>query len=175
MRTQPHPRFFQRYHTSPEFDTMADNPPPPPSARPPPPSARPPPPKQPPPNRKKRIARPSPKASRPPHPKKGKPGQQPIGEKKRGRRIRIKNLLRTKKISGEMDTYTDQIGWTTSSTETVLSELKDLEEEAKKEPETTVHRCSMCGVRMEIPTPKRDRYKVICAYPECGHEDVIGL
>ena len=37
------------------------------------------------------------------------------------------------------------------------------------------HFCSMCGIRMEIPRPKRDRYKVICAYPECGHEDMIGI
>jgi len=27
---------------------------------------------------------------------------------------------------------------------------------------------------MRIPKPTRDRYTVICAYPECGHEDSIG-
>ena len=31
------------------------------------------------------------------------------------------------------------------------------------------------GSRMEIPRPKRERYKVICAHPECGHEDQIGF
>ncbi len=45
----------------------------------------------------------------------------------------------------------------------------------KKGPETTTHQCTMCGARMEIPAPKRDRYKVICAHPDCGHVDVIGL
>ena len=108
-------------------------------------------------------------------PKKGKPGQPPIATKKKGRRIKIKLGLRAKKLSEEVDTYTDQVGWTSSSAETILSDLKDFEEEVRKEPETTTHRCSMCGVRMEIPTPKRDRYKVICAYPECGHEDTIGI
>ena len=72
-------------------------------------------------------------------------------------------------------TYTDQIGWTTSTSETVLNDLKDIEENIKKEPETLLHQCSMCGIRMEIPRPKRERYKVICAYPECGHEDNIGF
>ncbi|MEE2630267.1 MAG: hypothetical protein VX492_05410 [Candidatus Thermoplasmatota archaeon] len=106
---------------------------------------------------------------------KGKPGQPPIGAKKKGKRIRIKLGLRAKRLSEEVDTYTDQIGWTTSTAETVLSDLKDIEENIKKEPETLVHQCSMCGVRMEIPRPKRERYKVICAYPECGHEDNIGF
>ena len=50
-----------------------------------------------------------------------------------------------------------------------------IEENIKKEPETLLHQCSMCGIRMEIPRPKRERYKVICAYPECGHEDNIGF
>ncbi|HJM12906.1 MAG TPA: hypothetical protein QF641_00215 [Candidatus Thalassarchaeaceae archaeon] len=176
--------------------------PPPPQARPPPPAppsskapptpkpqARPPPPAPPsskaPPTPKPQ-ARPPPKrrptppktrpTKRPPTPKKGKPGQPPIGgKKKRSRRIKIKLGLRAKRLSEEVDTYTDQIGWTTSSAETVLSDLKDIEENIKKEPETLVHQCSMCGIRMEIPRPKRERYKVICAYPECGHEDMIGI
>jgi len=33
----------------------------------------------------------------------------------------------------------------------------------------------MCGSRMTIPRPKRDRYKVICSYPECGYEDMVGV
>ncbi len=78
-------------------------------------------------------------------------------------------------MSEETDEYTDQIGWTTSGAEIVLSDLKDIEETEKKEPETHTHHCSMCGSRMEIPRPKRERYKVICAHPECGHEDQIGF
>ena len=109
-----------------------------------------------------------------PAPKKGKPGQPPIGKKKGGR-IKIKLGLRAKKLSEEADEYTDQIGWTTSGAETVLSDLKDIEEVTKKEPETITHHCTMCGSRMQIPRPKRERYKVICAHPECGHQDQIGF
>jgi hypothetical protein len=175
-------------------------PPPPPPAPPAPPAppvppvpTKPPPapPTQSPPNRPPEAAppkgkpqgkrrRPPPKKGKPqgkrrrPPPKKGKPGQPPIG-KKRGGRIRIKLGLRAKKMSEETDTYTDQMGWTTSGSEIVLSDLKDAEEMEKKEPETHTHHCSMCGSRMQIPRPKRERYKVICAHPECGHEDQIGF
>ena len=190
------PRFFQRETASPMFDIMADEgnkptppPPPPPTATPPPPAppkptpaAPPAPPSQAPPTKgrpqgkKRRPApkgRPQGKKRRPP-PKKGKPGQPPIGKKKGGR-IKIKLGLRAKKLSEEADEYTDQIGWTTSGAETVLSDLKDIEEVTKKEPETITHHCTMCGSRMQIPRPKRERYKVICAHPECGHEDQIGF
>ena len=119
--------------------------------------------------------RPAPKkGKRRPAPKKGKPGQPPIGRKKGGR-IKIKLGLRAKKLSDQTDEYTDQIGWTTSGSETVLSDLNSIEEVTKKEPETLTHHCTMCGSRMEIPRPKRDRYKVICAHPECGHEDRVGF
>jgi len=107
-------------------------------------------------------------------PKKGKPGQPPIGKKRRPKKGKTLGL-RAKKLSKEADTYTDQIGWTTSGSEIELTDLKAAEEIAKKEPETLTHHCSMCGSRMEIPRPKRERYKVICAHPECGHEDQIGF
>ncbi len=170
------PRFFQREPASPEDDIMADEgntPPPPPPPKPAAPAPPPPAPPQP-----KPVPKPAPKGrpkgKRRPAPKKGKPGQPPIGSKKGGR-IKIKLGLRAKKISNQTDEYTDQIGWTTSGSETVLSDLKDIEEIAKKEPETLTHHCSMCGSRMEIPRPKRERYKVICAHPECGHEDRVGF
>ena len=173
-------------------DSVSDDKPPPPQTRPPPPQTRPPPPQtrppppakaptpQKPPTKAPPKSRPGPPPKGKPRrrkgqPKKGRPGQPPVGEKKRGKRIRIKLGLRAKRLSEDVDTYTDQIGWTTSTAETVLSDLKDIEESVKKEPETIVHQCSMCGVRMEIPRPKRERYKVICAYPECGHEDNIGF
>ena len=159
--------------------------PPPPSG--PPPPSRPPPPSGPPPRKTKQPQRPpgkpqgkrrrppgKPQGKRRPIQKKGKPGQPPVGEKK-GRRIKIKLGLRAKKLSEEADTYADQVGWTTSSSETVLSELKDIDEQVNKEPETLTHHCTMCGSRMEIPRPNRERYKVICAHPECGHEDNIGF
>jgi len=170
-------------------------PPPPPASGPPPPAppkpaptpppadstASPGPPKAAPPKGRPqgKKRRPAPKGrpqgkKRRPAPKKGKPGQPPIGKKKGGR-IKIKLGLRAKKLSEEADEYTDQIGWTTSGAETVLSDLKDIEEVTKKEPETITHHCTMCGSRMQIPRPKRERYKVICAHPECGHEDQIGF
>ncbi|SVB93231.1 uncharacterized protein METZ01_LOCUS246085, partial [marine metagenome] len=126
------------------------------------------------PSPKRRGKRP-PKGKKPAPPKKGKPGQPPVGQRKRkGRRIKIKLGLRAKSITKEIDTYTDQVGWT-SSTEVLLEDLEDFESDVEQGPETMIHQCSMCGVRMMIPTPKRDRYKVICAYPECGHEDMIGI
>ncbi len=181
--------------------SVADNPPPPPPKAPPPPAPKtqppPPPPKAPPPQNpepkpppKRKGKRPPkgkkpqqprkgkrpPKGKKPQQPRKGKPGQPPIGQRKKGRRIKIKLGLRARGLSQEADTYTDQIGWTSS--ERILEDIGDvggLEDDVKHEPETTIHQCSMCGVRMEIPMPKRDRYKVICAYPECGHEDMIGI
>ena len=191
------PRFFQREPASPTSDSVADEqikPPPPPPPRAPPPPAppkprAPPPPAPPKPQatsppappkprpkpRKKPSVKPKGKRRRRPAPKKGKPGQPPVGEKKKGRRIRIKLGLRANRISEEVDTYTDQIGWTTSSSEMVLSDYKEEEEIVKKEPDTLIHHCTMCGSRMEIPKPKREKYKVICAHPECGHEDNIGF
>ena len=164
-------------------------PPPPPGGAPPPPGGAPLPPPSPPPKPapaappKRGPSRTKPEGRRPKAnpkrkrqaPKKGKPGQPPIGKKKKGGRIKIKLGLRAKKISEDTDSYTDQIGWTTSGSESVLSDVKDLEEIEKKEPETITHHCSMCGIRMQIPRPTRERYKVVCAYPECGHEDKVGF
>ena len=144
-------------------------PPPPPKAK----KAPPPPPKAkkapPPPKPKKRP--PPPKAKKAP-PKKGRPptkgGTVP---RKKGRRIRIKLGLRQNRLSQDEDTYHDQVGWTVS--QEVLEPLEDIED--NQEPEAVSHQCSMCGSIMQIPQPKRERYKVICAYPECGHEDMIGI
>ena len=140
--------------------------PPPPAKAPPPPAKAPPPPaKAPPPPKKKPKPKGKPKPRGKPKPK-GKPAQ----KKKRRRKINIKLGLRQKKITDEDDTYTDQIGWT-SMGETFV----DLEDPTPKEPEIVTHQCSMCGSTMRIPSPKRERYKVICAYPECGHSDMIGI
>ena len=53
--------------------------------------------------------------------------------------------------------------------------FEDYEEPTPAEPEIVTHQCSMCGSTMRIPRPKRERYKVICAYPECGHSDMVGI
>ena len=78
--------------------------------------------------------------------------------------------MRQKKITEEEDTYSDQIGWTSME-----ENFEDYEDPTPKEPEIVTHQCTMCGVMMRIPRPKRERYKVICAHPECGHSDFIGM
>ena len=164
-----------------EVLAMAKKPPPPPpppkgKKAPPPPKPKakkaPPPPKPkankaPPPLKSKKVA-PPPKAK--PKKKRGKRSKK-AAPKKKGRRIRIKLGLKQRYLSEEEDTYEDQIGWT--ATQEVLEPLDGPQEE--KKPEVIEHQCSMCGSVMQIPQPKRDRYKVICAYSECGHEDMIGM
>jgi hypothetical protein len=181
---------------------MAKTPPPPPPPPPPPKAKKGPPPppkakKAPPPPKPKKAAPPPPpppsKAEKPPAPaKKRPPSSKPTkrrrkgtkkgpppgrgkksssAPKKKGRRIRIKLGLRQNRLTKEEDTYHDQVGWTVS--QEVLEPLDAVEE--KHKPEVVNHQCSMCGSIMQIPQPKRERYKVICAYSECGHEDMIGI
>ena len=151
---------------------MAKKPPPPPPPKPkkvaPPPKAKPKTKKAPPPPKPKKVA-PPPKAK--PKKKRGKRSKKKAAPKKKGRRIRIKLGLKQRYLSSEEDTYEDQVGWT--ATQEVLEPLDGPQEE--KKPEIIEHQCSMCGSVMQIPQPKRDRYKVICAYSECGHEDMIGI
>ena len=148
---------------------MAKTPPPPPPPPPPPKAKKGPPP---PPKTKK-----APPPSPPPKTKKSTKGPRKGGKKpsaaskKRGRRIKIKLGLKQNRLTEQEDTYSDQVGWTVS--QEILEPL-DFDEEDKK-PEVVNHQCSMCGSIMQIPQPKRERYKVICAYSECGHEDMIGI
>jgi len=171
---------------------MAKTPPPPPPP-PPPPKAKKGPPPPPKPKKAAPPPPPPPKAEKPPAPaKKRPPSSKPTkrrrkgtkkgpppgrgkksssAPKKKGRRIRIKLGLRQNRLTKEEDTYHDQVGWTVS--QEVLEPLDAVEE--KHKPEVVNHQCSMCGSIMQIPQPKRERYKVICAYSECGHEDMIGI
>ena len=167
-----------------EVLAMAKKPPPPPPPPPPPKGKKAPPPPKP--KAKKAPPPPKPKAKKAPPPLKSKKAAPPpkakpkkkrgkrskkAAPKKKGRRIRIKLGLKQRYLSTEEDTYEDQIGWT--ATQEVLEPLDGPQEE--KKPEAIEHHCSMCGSVMQIPQPKRDRYKVICAYSECGHEDMIGM
>ena len=167
-----------------EVLAMAKKPPPPPPPPPPPKGKKAPPPPKP--KAKKAPPPPKPKAKKAPPPLKSKKAAPPpkakpkkkrgkrskkAAPKKKGRRIRIKLGLKQRYLSAEEDTYEDQIGWT--ATQEVLEPLDGPQEE--KKPEVIEHQCSMCGSVMQIPQPKRDRYKVICAYSECGHEDMIGM
>jgi len=153
-------------------------PPPPPKAKktppPPPPKAK----KAPPPPKPKK--RPAPRkakkgprrgAKKAPPKKKGSPANKGSSQRKKGRRIKIKLGLRQSRLTKEEDTYHDEVGWTIS--QEVLEPLEDIED--NQEPEAVNHQCSMCGSIMQIPQPKRERYKVLCAYSECGHEDSIGF
>ena len=154
-------------------------PPAPPTKAPPPPGKAPSPPSKPPapPSKTKKEGertppkrKPKPKAK--PRPK-GKPkpkGKPTKKKKKKGRRINIKLNLRQKKITDEDDSYSDQIGWTS-----MAEDFEDYEDPTPQEPEIVTHQCTMCGAMMRIPRPKRERYKVICAHPECGHSDFIGI
>ena len=114
----------------------------------------------------KRKPKPRPKPKKKPDSK----GQPRKKKKRKSRRINIKLGLRQKKITDEKDTYSDQIGWTS-----IEENFDDYEDPTPKEPEIVNHQCSMCGAMMRIPRPKRERYKVICAHPECGHSDMIGI
>ena len=199
MKAPTTSRFLQRDSVFAWGVSMARKPPPPP---PPPPKGKkgpPPPPKvkKSPPPKPKKAAPPPPEppkkaAPPPPRPKKaapappkgGKPrrkkGKRPAAKgakttqkgkpRKRGRRIRIKLGLRQSRIREKKDSYEDQMGWTI--TQQVLEPFEDLE---SQESDILTHQCSMCGSIMQIPHPKRERYKVICAYSECGHEDMIGF
>ena len=147
--------------------------PPPPGKPPAPPTKAPPPPGKPPapPSKSKKEGEKTP-PKRKPRPK-GKPkpkGKPTKKKKKKGRRINIKLNLRQKKITDEDDSYSDQIGWTS-----MAEDFEDYEDPTPQEPEIVTHQCTMCGAMMRIPRPKRERYKVICAHPECGHSDFIGI
>ena len=201
MKTPTTSRFLQRDSVFAWGVSMARKPPPPPPPPPPPKGKKGPPPppkvkKSPPPKPKKAAPPPPeppkkaapppprPKKAAPTPPKRGKPrrkkGKRPAAKgakttqkgkpRKRGRRIRIKLGLRQSRITEKKDSYEDQMGWTV--TQQVLEPFEDLE---SQESDILTHQCSMCGSIMQIPHPKRERYKVICAYSECGHEDMIGF
>ena len=91
-------------------------------------------------------------------PPRGGKAQRP---RKKKRRMRLS--LRQNKIK-KTDDYTDSLGWSKSSPGRVL-------EDAPKptEPETLTIQCEMCGCRLKIPKPKKQRYTVSCSYPECIH------
>ncbi len=88
-------------------------------------------------------------------------GGRPQKPRKKKRRMRLS--LRQNKIR-KTDDYTDSIGWSQSSAGRVL-------EDSPKpvEPETLTIQCDMCGCRLKIPKPKKQRYTVSCSYPECDH------
>ena len=127
------------------------------------------PPPPPPPKKGKKAPPPPPskKGHKAPPPK-GRPKGPPKARPKRRRRLRLR--MKSKTIAEEEDSYTDRIGWN-ASIGTVLED----NEEIVEEPKTITHQCSMCGSMMTIPKPKRERYRIVCSYPQCGHSDTVGI
>lgn len=81
--------------------------------------------------------------------------------RKKKRRMRLS--LRQNKIK-KTDDYTDSLGWSKTSPGRVLGDAPE-----PTEPETLNIQCDMCGCRLKIPKPKKQRYTVSCSYPECNH------
>ena len=127
-----------------------------------------PPPPPPPKKGKKAPPPPPPKKGKKAPPPKGRPKGPPKARPKRRRRLRLR--MKSKTIAEEEDSYTDRIGWN-ASIGTVLED----NEEILEEPKTITHQCSMCGSMMTIPKPKRERYRIVCSYPQCGHSDTVGI
>ena len=98
-----------------------------------------------------------------------KPAGKKAGKPKRRRRRKMKLTLRSKKMRGK-ESYNDKVGWSTQNTGRVLDGISDVEEVKEVE-----HQCTLCGSMNRIPRPKTDKYKVLCAHPECGHEDEVGF
>ena len=90
------------------------------------------------------------------------------GGKRKRRKRKMKLTLRSRGIKKKKDAYRDKLGWTTTGTSQAAADAKEADL-----PEIVTHQCSMCGAMNKIPRPKRDRYKVICANEDCGHEDEI--
>ncbi len=157
------------YELAARLKKMKETPPPPPpkkSKAPPPP-----PPKK---EAKETPPPPPPKKSKAPPPKskpKAPPQKKtPPKSKPKRRRRRLKLRMKSREIATEEESYTDTIGWNTAMG-TVLEE----EAETVEEPKTITHQCSMCGSLMTIPKPKRERYRIVCSYPMCGHADSVGF
>ena len=88
------------------------------------------------------------------------------GGKKRRRR-KMKLTLRSRGLKKDADGYSEKVGWSQVKGDTPQSE--------KIESTTIRHQCTMCGSINEVPRPKRQRYSVECAYPDCGHIDELGV
>jgi len=142
------------YELAARLKKMKETPPPPPKKG-----------KAPPPPPKKGKAPPPKSKPKAPPPKKAPPKGKP---KRRRRRLKLR--MKSKEIATEEDSYTDTVGWNTAMG-TVLEE----ETEVVEEPKTITHQCSMCGSLMTIPKPKRERYRIVCTYPMCGHADSVGF
>lgn len=94
------------------------------------------------------------------------PKKRAAGGKKRKRKVKLTLKSRTIKDEGG---YSDRVGW--SSLETSGRVLDDAPKDAV--PDIWKHQCSSCGSMLQIPRPKRDRYKVVC--PHCEQVDELSM
>tara|TARA_B100001750_G_scaffold21251_1_gene14311 strand:- start:89 stop:421 length:333 start_codon:yes stop_codon:yes gene_type:complete len=93
--------------------------------------------------------------------------RKPAGGKKKKRRRKMKLTLRSRSLKKNTDNYTDQVGW---------SQVSDSAQKTEKIESATIrHQCTMCGSINEVPRPKRQKYSVQCAYPDCEHVDEVGV
>ncbi|MEE2758693.1 MAG: hypothetical protein VYA86_01800 [Candidatus Thermoplasmatota archaeon] len=91
----------------------------------------------------------------------------PGGGKKKRRRRKMRLTLKSRGLKKDQG-YTDKVGWSQVSNDTPANT-------GPVEPQVIRHQCSMCGAMNQIPKPKRSRYKVECANPDCGHVDEAGV
>ena len=90
----------------------------------------------------------------------------PGGGKKKRRRRKMKLTLKSRGLKKDQG-YTDKDGWSTATQNTA-------QDTGPAEPQTVRHQCTFCGAVLQIPKPKRSRYKVECAHPDCDHVDEVG-
>ncbi len=90
----------------------------------------------------------------------------PGGGKKRKRR-KMRLTLKSRSLKKDQG-YTDRVGWSQVANDSP-------KDSGPVEPQVIRHQCTMCGAMNQIPKPKRSRYKVQCANPDCGHVDEAGI
>ena len=90
----------------------------------------------------------------------------PGGGKKRKRR-KMRLTLKSRGLKKDQG-YADKVGWSQVSND-------GTKDTGPVEPQVIRHQCTMCGAMNQIPKPKRSRYKVECANPDCGHVDEAGV
>ena len=85
--------------------------------------------------------------------------------KGRRKRRKMKLSLRSRSVKKTQD-HRETAGW---------SKIQDPKkvDDGPQEPEIIRHQCTYCGAMMRIPKPKRARYQVECAHPDCDHVDTI--
>ena len=88
------------------------------------------------------------------------------GKKKRRRR-KMRLTLKSRSLKKDQG-YADKVGWSTAKSQDSPQDTGPVE------PQTIRHQCTFCGAVLQIPKPKRSKYKVECAHPDCDHIDEVG-